>query len=468
MSNLFSDATDREIEATLLNAKKCFNTFRKLKGSSRAKFLNEIIKELNKSRKRIISVAQSETSLGQNRLEMEFTRTVGEIKIFANLAITDTWRKVSIQNASLETCQPRLHTENIALGPVLVIGACNFPLAISVVGTDTISALAVGCPVIIKAHPSHPQTCQLLAQLVQRAMAELKIPEGVFQLIHGESHTVTQKLVTHHNIACIAFTGSLTGGTTLSRIVSKRKKLIPFHAEMGSLNPVIALPTKIFQNHQKLAFEYVQSVNLFAGQMCTKPGVLFLLKSSKNESFISAVREAVSQQNALPMLNEDVFMNYENGIDFLKKELTLIATNETENQESQNLGYCRIFETSSIYFLQHQELTVETFGPASIIVHCQDEKELNKCVNNLQGSLTGSIFVADEDRLVARNIIPKLESTVGRLLWNGFPPGVTPGIATQHGGPWPATTDSRHTSIGREAYRRFVRPVCRQGFPVKN
>lgn len=468
MNELFPDATDTDIDASLFKAKRCFNIYRKLNGSVRADFLREIKKELKNAQNKIISVAQSETKLGKQRLEMELNRTLGEIELFAKMAENGKWLKTSFRHQNKQNSQPSLHTENIPMGPVLVIGACNFPIAISVVGTDTITALAVGCPVIVKAHPGHPKTCQLLAAIVLIAEQNSQIPKGTFQLIHGEKYEVTQKLVVHPEISCVAFTGSLAGGTALSKIVLTRKIPIPFHAEMGSINPIIALPGKISNDHNKLAFEYVQAVNLFSGQMCTKPGVFFLLKSKKNGAFIQAIKETVANQQALPMLNQEVYDNYENCINWLKQELTVIATNENDNKAIQNPGFCRIFEIDSEQFLLRSELHVEAFGPASLLVHCKDEEELFNCINNLQGSLTASIHASESDKLLAKQIFLKLESIAGRLLWNGFPPGVIPGIATHHGGPWPASTDSRYTSIGKEAYRRFVRPVCKQGFPSKS
>jgi NADP-dependent aldehyde dehydrogenase len=467
VTDFFPDATDTEIKASVFNAKRCFNKYRKLDGTVRANFLREIKKELRNEQNKIISIAQSETKLGKQRLEMELHRTIGEIELFANMAEKGKWLKTTFREQNKKTLKSSLHTENIPIGPVLVIGACNFPIAISVVGTDTISALAVGCPVIVKAHPGHPRTCQLLATIVLIAQQNSQIPKGTFQLIHGKKYEVTQKLVVHPDISCIAFTGSLAGGKGLSEIVFKRKIPIPFHAEMGSINPIIVLPGKIFENHHKLANDYIQAVTLFSGQMCTKPGVVFLLKSKKNGPFIKDLQEAVINQKVLPMLNQEVFNNYENCINWLKKELTLIATNESDKGEIENAGFCRIFEADSKQFLLRPELRIEAFGPASLLVHCEDEEELFNCINSLEGTLTASIHATEQDNPLAKDIVVKLESIAGRLLWNGFPPGVIPGIATHHGGPWPATTDSRHTSIGKEAYRRFVRPVCKQGFPTQ-
>lgn len=466
---MFTDATDEDIEGAHLLANRCFHHFRKLPGEKRGNFLRLIAYEVEQNREKLIRLAQEETSLGFPRLEMELSRTSHELRLFAELAENNQWREYSSEQGSSKLPpRPRLIKQNIPIGTVIVIGACNFPLAISVVGTDTASALAVGCPVIVKAHPEHPQTCQFLAELVLLASENAQMPKGVFQLIHGPSHSVTQKLISHKDTACVAFTGSLKGGTALSQVVNKRDNPIPFHAEMGSLNPVIALPDKIAHHAKKLALNYVRAVNLFSGQMCTKPGALIILKSNANNSFKEFIRDAVALQSITPMLNEGIYKNYEKSFKALKGELPLLATNEKVQNKIKNPAYCRIFELNFIQFINNPELRAEAFGPTSLLIECKNEKELIQAIESFEGNLTGSIHSLTNDQATCQKIIPLLESKVGRLLWNEFPPGVTPGIATHHGGPWPATTDSRHTSIGKNAYRRFVRPICKQGFPQRS
>lgn len=466
MCTTFPDATDEDIQRAHLWATKCFQQFRKLPGNRRAHFLRSIAHEIEQNREKLIQLAQEETRLGFPRLEMELSRTSHELRLFAELAENNDWREFSSEQSSNKLhSKPRLLKQNIPIGTVIVIGACNFPLAISVVGTDTASALVVGCPVIVKAHPEHPQTCQFLSELVLIASKNAQMPKGIFQLIHGRNHSVTENLISHKDAACVAFTGSLKGGTALSKVVNKRDNPIPFHAEMGSLNPVIALPHKISKHASKLALNYVRAVNLFSGQMCTKPGALIIIKSNANNSFKNLIREAVSIQNIAPMLNEGIYKNYEKSSNFLKNELPLLATNEKVQNKIKNPAYSRIFELDFIQFIKNPELRAEAFGPASLLIECQDETELIQAIESLEGNLTGSIHSLIDDHTTCRKIIPLLESKVGRLLWNEFPPGVTPGLATHHGGPWPSTSDSRYTSIGRNAYMRFVRPICKQGFP---
>lgn len=460
----FPDATNEEINQALLLAEQSFHSFRNLNGHERSSLLIAIANGLEKEKERIISIAEYETHLGLPRLKMEFLRTVSELHNFAKLADSMEWKEFSSDHDNYGAkLNSNLKKENFPVGPVLVIGACNFPFAISVIGTDTASALAVGCPVIVKSHPDHEKTCQTLADVVKKSLNKLMIPAGVFQLLHGRSHRVTQKLVDHPEIKSVAFTGSLTGGSALAKIAASRQKPIPFHAEMGSLNPVIGLPHIVKNDQVKFAFDYIGAVNLFAGQMCTKPGVLFLLDS--NESFLRHLREAVKSQQIFSMLNKSVYENYESSIQSMKLSLPLLATNEGKEHKNAHPAYCRIFKLEVKQFINSRKLRAEAFGPSSMVVYCQNENELMECLKNMDGSLTGSIHAEKADLTLAAKIIPIVESLVGRIIWNGFPPGVIPGIATHHGGPWPASTDSRYTSIGIQGYKRFVRPICKQGFP---
>ena len=465
MPAYFPDATEEEIDECLGKAGECFNFYRKLEGLRRAEFLIQIAHELENGRKKILSVSEEETNLGNLRLQAELSRTITEIETFADVAKSGEWLQTSSQEFGKFPFLTRISKKNVPLGPVLVIGACNFPLAISVVGTDTISALAVGCPVVVKAHPAHPRTCQLLAELVCKAAEKSRIPKGAFQLVHGKNYKITERMVLHSKTACVAFTGSLQGGSALSQIASQREYPIPFHAEMGSLNPVVFLPKIVSQKAAKLALGYIQAVNLFAGQMCTKPGALFILNSEKDDTLIQLIEEAVQVQEVLPMLNKDVFQNYEESIRFLGNKISLLATNEQNSHESKHPAFCRIFKMSAQEYIEKPEIQAEAFGPASLVIECENEGELFNCINSLEGSLTASLHCDREEDYLSWKIIPKLESIAGRLLLNGFPPGVSPGPATHHGGPWPASTDSRYTSIGKEAYQRFVRPLCKQGFP---
>lgn len=465
----YPDASDHVIDEAMQSAWSCFQSFRKRPGTDRAKLLLGIARHLNEQKDQLVSVADAETSLGQDRLSSELSRTISELKLFASLAENGEWTEESKEQPEPNrkpSPKPSMQTRHVPIGPVVIVGACNFPFAISVVGTDTACALAVGCSVVVKAHPDHSRTCQFLADLVQQALKETDMPLQAFQLLHGTAHSVTRKLVEHPRTSCVAFTGSLEGGRVLRKIAAQRPTPIPFHAEMGSMNPVFILPHALEDKALNLASAFVSAVNLFAGQMCTKPGLLVLINSPALETFLGYIRESVEQTGSSRMLNQTVFKNYQSVSSELASSLNLVASNQTALNENERLAFCQIFEIKGMDYMENHSLRTEAFGPASIIVRCKDENELIEIARSMEGSLTGTIHAHDKDRVLAGRLLPIIESRVGRFLWGGFPPGVIPGIATHHGGPWPATTDSRHTSIGLFGYRRFVRPVCRQGFPA--
>ncbi len=468
MNEDFPDSTSEAIEYGLEAATVAFHSFRKLSGERRATFLETIDDLLEQNTEEIISLADGETSLGLPRLRMELQRTVNETRIFAKLARTEDWRESRSDKAEPDRIpipKPGLQSYNLPLGPVVVIGACNFPLAISVVGTDTMSALAVGCPVIVKAHPGHPGTCEKLGQIVKEAAMKTDMPSGTFTLLQGKDHRVSRALVGHPLTRAVAFTGSLQGGRALATIAAQRNEPIPFYAEMGSLNPVFILPGALRERSEEIARGYVEAANLFAGQMCTKPGALVLIDGPGVDTFLSTVAEATRAQPPIAMLNKDIRENYETSTKALAEKAELLAESETTPEILRNEAVSRLFVTEARSFLADPDLRAEAFGPTSLIIKAKDEKELLELARQLEGNLTASLHAENVDEKLVDDLLPVLEQKAGRILWNGFPPGVTPTPATHHGGPWPATTDARHTSIGLYGYRRFVRQVCRQGFP---
>ena len=467
-SKPYPDASQPEVDQVINRADKCFLEFRKKSSEERSDFLNQIASQIQKTSQTLLATAQLETNLGLPRLELELTRTINQLKEFASLAKHEAWKDYSSDTEDISRDpipKPAMFRENVPIGPVAVIGACNFPFAISVVGTDTAGALAVGCPVIVKSHPRHPQTCELQNKAVKIAMQESGMPEGCFSLIHGENHAITRQLVAHPKVCCVAFTGSLKGGKALAKVVSERPRPIPFHAEMGSLNPVFALPSALANNEDHFTKGFIAAVNLFAGQMCTKPGALIILDESFNTDLRKDLISAIASHECLPLLNKDVFDNYKQTVETLEKRVNLIGKSENKNKTHPLQAEIQIFEISAKEFLNDEELQTESFGPSSLVVVAENFTEMMEVAHRMEGSLTGTIHAEKEDEKAARELLPVLTSKVGRILWNGFPPGVIPGPATHHGGPWPATTDSRFTSIGIQGYKRFVRPVCWQGFP---
>ena len=468
MQENFADATPEEIDLTLREAEGAFHFFRKLPGEKRADLLEAIAEGLEENADEIVAIAEDETNLGLPRLKMELGRTIGETRHFAELTRSNTWLESRSDKAEPDRNpfpKPALQSRNVPLGPVVVIGACNFPIAISVVGTDTMSALAVGCPVIVKTHPRHPATCALLGKIVQEATTKTKMPKGTFAILHGENHRVTRELVQHGLTKAAAFTGSLKGGRALADIANARAEPIPFYAEMGSLNPLFVLPGALAERTEEIAEGYVDAVNLFAGQMCTKPGILVTMESQELDSFLKYLNQIVPERKPAPMLNADVLSNFEAHVATLAEKTKVLAYSKKSPEAQSKDAACCLFRTDISAFRNDPELRTEAFGPASLILKARDEQELVTLAKELEGSLTASLHVGQGDEVLAKKLLPILESKVGRILWNGFPPGVVPSPSTPHGGPWPATTDSRHTSIGLYGYRRFGRQVCRQGFP---
>lgn len=468
MTSPFPDATPREVDAAVRAAAECFPVFRKLKGERRAAYLEGIADGLEREASEVVALANSETALGEARLSMELARTATEARLFAALARSDAWRETRSEEAEPDrkpAPKPALRTSNVALGPVVVIGACNFPLAISVVGTDTVSALAVGCPVVVKAHPGHPATCVKLAEVARKAAEVAEIPAGAFSLLRGAAHRVARELVEHPSTASVAFTGSLAGGRALAALAAARPAPIPFHAEMGSLNPLFVLPGALRERGGELAAGYVRAVTLFAGQMCTKPGALVAPDGPDLDAFLAAAASEFRKTPPVAMLNAGIRENFEASVSSLAERMPAWAESEASPDVRRNESACRLFVTEAARFRSDPLLRAESFGPASLVLRARDTDELLALARESEGSLTATLHAGPGDDALADVLLPLLERKAGRVLWNGFPPGVVPTPSTHHGGPWPAATDSRHTSIGLAAYKRFVRPVCRQGFP---
>lgn len=465
----FPDATSREVDAAVRKAAACFPVFRKLDGERRAAYLEGIADGLERDASKIVALADSETALGESRLSMELARTAAEARLFADLARLDRWRETRSDDAEPDRKpfpKPALRTSNVALGPVVVIGACNFPLAISVVGTDTVSALAVGCPVVVKAHPGHPATCAKLAEVAGEAAEKAEIPAGAFSLLQGAANRVARELVEHPLTSAVAFTGSLAGGRTLAAFAAARPAPIPFHAEMGSLNPLYVLPGALRERGGEIAAGYAGAVILFAGQMCTKPGILVASDGPDLDAFLAVAASEFRKAPPVAMLNAVIRDNFEASVASLAERTPVWAESEGTLEPRRNKSACRLFVSQAEHFRSDPLLRAESFGPASLVLRARDTDELIALAREAEGSLTATLHAGPGDDALADDLLPLLERKAGRVLWNGFPPGVLPTPSTHHGGPWPAATDSRHTSIGLAAYKRFVRPVCRQGFPV--
>lgn len=464
----FPDASEEQVDDALRAAQTAFPVYRQLSGERRSCFLEAIANGLERDAEEIIEITDQETSLGVPRLQIELQRTADQARLFADLARSGEWLEPRVDEAEPDRQpipKPALRSQNIPLGPVVVIGACNFPLAISVVGTDTMSALAVGCPVVVKSHPGHPATCEKLGVLINEAAKATDMPDGAFSLLHGAGHRVGRNLVEHPLAKAVAFTGSLKGGKALTALAAGRPEPIPFHAEMGSLNPLFVLPGALRERGDEIAKGYLAAVTLFAGQMCTKPGILSAIEGSALDTLLATAVESTRQQAPVTMLNASIRDNFEASMHALGEKAELLAISDATSDRSRNEAACQLFVAEASAFLNDPTLRTEAFGPASLVLKAKNEEELIELAHSLEGNLTASLQVGKDDSALVDQLLPILESKAGRVLWNGFPPGVVPTPSTHHGGPWPASTDARHTSIGLFGYRRFVRPVCRQGFP---
>ena len=362
--------------------------------------------------------------------------------------------------------RPDLRKCHVALGPVAVFGSSNFPLAFSVAGGDTGAAFAAGCPVVVKAHGAHPGTSELVGRAVQAAVAECSLPEGTFSLIQGVGNAVGEALVDHPAICAVGFTGSRAGGLALSRRAAARDVPIPVYAEMSSINPVVLLPQALSARAENIGQAFADSLTMGVGQFCTNPGIVIAITGPELENFVDATAQSLRNKVAGVMLTPGIAAAYAAGVKLLAEHERV----ETIAMGQATSGRCdaraHFFATDAASFLSHAEMRDELFGPSSLLVRCRDVDEMADLLGCLDGQLTATLQMDSGDVPLARRLLPLLEDKVGRILVNGFPTGVEVSHAMVHGGPFPATTDSRSTSVGSAAIDRFLRPVCYQNFPV--
>jgi NADP-dependent aldehyde dehydrogenase len=352
------------------------------------------------------------------------------------------------------------------IGPVVVFGASNFPLAISVVGTDTVAALGAGCPVVVKGHPGHPGVCEMLATAVHQAIAKCGMPPGIFSLLQGAGHDLGVALVQHPLTQAVAFTGSLRGGRALFDVAQTRKEPIPFYAEMGSINPVFVLPGALAERGEAIAQGYVQSVTLGTGQFCTNPGLLLGLEGDGFDTLRNAARKAAEEAAPSTMLHQGIYQSYDQGLNRLGQIPGVKELGSTQSTAyGSNQGACHLFEADVATLFAQPALKEENFGPSSVMLKAASVEQLEQAAESMEGQLTATIHGTEADLVANKRLIEILQRKVGRLIFNGFPTGIEVCPSMHHGGPYPATTHSGFTSIGTASIERFVRPVCFQGFP---
>ena len=449
-------------------AESAFDIYRETTLKDRANFLESIASEIESLGDELIKRCMAETGLPRARLEGERGRTCGQMRLFAEVVRSGQWLDVRLDPALPDRIPvPRvdLRQRHIAIGPVAVFGASNFPLAFSVAGGDTAAALAAGCPVVVKAHSAHPGTSEIVGRAVQSAVAKSNMPEGVFSLLFGSGDVVGKALVADSRIKAVGFTGSRTGGTALLAIAQSRPQPIPVYAEMSSLNPVFLLPEALKARYNELAEGFVLSLNMGAGQFCTNPGLIVAEKGVALDAFITAASHEVEKCVSQTMLTPTIHRAYQNSVEALSNSDKVRKASNGQLSKGPCQCQTTLFVVSMADFMSDKALQTEVFGASSMVIECIDFPEVESFAIQLEGQLTATLQMDDGDLEAARNLLPILERKAGRILVNNWPTGVEVCHSMVHGGPYPATSDSRSTSVGSAAIQRFLRPVCYQNLP---
>lgn len=464
----YAGGSAEHVEQTCALAWTALDRYRETSLEARAEFIETIAGEIEALGDELIDRALAETGLPRPRLLGERGRTCQQLRLFAHTVRAGEWLDVRVDTAQPQRQpMPRsdLRQRQIPLGPVAVFGASNFPLAFSVAGGDTASALAAGCPVIVKAHGAHPGTSELVGRAIARAVKACGLPEGVFSLLYGLGREVGIALASDPRIKAVGFTGSRSGGLALIKAAQARPEPIPVYAEMSSINPVLLFPAALQNRAEALAQGFVASLTLGAGQFCTNPGLVIARKGPALDAFIGAASELIQRSPAQTMLTPGIFNAYESSVNALAENTRARIAAVGQRASDPNQGQAHVFVTDAADFLADHSLQAEAFGAASLIVQCASDAEIRQVLEQLEGQLTATLHLDDEDLEQARALLPTLERKAGRLLVNGWPTGVEVCDAMVHGGPFPATSDSRTTSVGTAAILRFLRPVCYQDFP---
>lgn len=467
----FHSALIHDVDAAASLAEEAFPAYGKLSGRQKGIFLRHIAGGLQDISEELIERAHLETALPEKRLAGELARTTNQLRFFAEVVEEGSWSMARIDTADPERQPlPRPDIRSILqpLGPVAVFGASNFPLAFSVAGGDTASALAAGNPVIVKAHPAHPGTSELVGRVIHESVRNCGLPAGVFSLLFDVGIQVGTALVKHPLIKAVGFTGSLAGGKALMQLAASRPEPIPCFAEMGSSNPFFVLPEALRTQGETIAKGLFESFTLGLGQMCTKPGLVFLPRDRHGDAFVETLISRVAQAPSGVMLTAAICRNYQAAIDQRthhdKVELLTQAPVEDVNDSSFRAAPV-LLQVSGSDLLLHGDLAKEIFGPSALLVRYTDRNQLIDLAQSLEGHLTATIHGSDADIADYADLIAILERKVGRLIFGGYPTGVEVGHAMVHGGPYPTTSDGRSTSVGSQAILRFARPVCYQSFP---
>ena len=463
----FIEATDEEIDAAVQSAEHAVTDLRTSSNEQVASFLECIAEHILDLGDALIERGHAETALPAARLQAERGRTIGQLQLFAALRRKGTYVDARIDHADPQRTplpKPDVRYMLTPIGPVVVFGASNFPLAFSVAGGDTAAALAAGCPVVFKAHHAHMGTAALVGTAVTAAAKATGMPQGIFSLLHGRGRTVGDALVRHPNTCAVTFTGSRAGGRALFDIAAARPDPIPVFAEMGSVNPIFVLPGAMADRTEAIATGFAQSVALGVGQFCTNPGLLFTLDGPVAQSFIAATERNLGEVGPATMLTPGICSAYREGIERLAS-IPSVTSSHAACVDHDGRVLPTLFRTDGDTFLGDPRLAEEIFGPTTLIVTCKSVAQMETIAQGLDGQLTATVHATETELDDASTLLALLERKAGRVLFNGFPTGVEVCHAMHHGGPYPATTDARFTSVGSASIQRFLRPVAYQGFP---
>jgi alpha-ketoglutaric semialdehyde dehydrogenase len=456
----YFSASSADVDAAVAVATAAFEIFASTPDKERAVLLRTIADGLDAAAPELIARAHLETALPIARLTGEVARTSGQMRHFATVLEEGSWVSARIETADPARTPPKPDLRSMLrpLGPVVVFGASNFPLAFSVAGGDTASALAAGNPVIVKAHAAHPGTSELAGLILSDAVKKCGLPDGVFSLLFDAGHEVGAALVQDPDVKAVGFTGSFRGGRALMDLAAKRETPIPVYAEMGSTNPVFILPGALAKRGETLAKGLHGSFTLGGGQFCTKPGLVF---ASQDEAFTATLRANVEATTPFSLLTRGIAQNFAESINGRASLRTAHGAEAGEGFSAQ----VTLLETTGDAFLREPSLAEEVFGPATLLIHCSGREQMLQAARGLAGHLTATVLGTEQDLVEHADLLRVLESRVGRVIFNAFPTGVEVNHAMVHGGPYPATSDGRSTSVGGQAIFRFTRPVSYQGMP---
>jgi alpha-ketoglutaric semialdehyde dehydrogenase len=460
----FQDTTIDEIDRIMEEAWQAFQTYRKTSLQQRANLMRAIAEEMEALGDGLIHTAMRETNLPEARLRNERARTMFQLTSYADYCEAGSWLEARIDTAVPDKGDPDLRKVQVPVGPVVVFGASNFPFAYSTAGGDTASALAAGCPVIVKAHPAHAETSELVAGAIAKAIERSKLPRGVFAHVHGAGFETGKALVTHTHTRSVGFTGSYGGGKALFDWANQRKVPIPVFAEMGSINPIFLLPGKLKGSAKEVAALCAGSVTLGTGQFCTNPGLIAGIEGEELELFIRELGAAIEKAAPGTMLHPGIAKAFSGKREaaLAQKGVTTVAISATQPQNDQ--GIPTIASATAQTFFNNPLLHQEVFGPYSLVIRCKDKEELASVARHLEGQLTISLMATEKDLAENEPLVEAARDICGRIILNNVPTGVRVALSMQHGGPFPATTDSRFTSVGADGIKRWVRPLSFQNW----